>query len=822
MNTVKDAYGFALKTFVLILLVAGYGCSNGGSSSQMESLQQVGSLQISHSLEGSAAEFTDQSLYSVISGLDASESVIYGPLRLPYADEHTLKDVPTAVERIRIEYRLTTGRQIAVANEPAEVRVNQVTQVRTRASGAPNSVTVQLVNDTDNSGGDEKMFVLFDTPKSGGATSGIDLLNNSGKKGANATGKALSTLWPKAKGVQPTLTSPYTGKSRPVYSFTLDHVDSGRLTFSYETPASILDGAAPTAAANYRYDKLEITYLKDTQSGGGNITAIDFFAIPLQVEVIRWGDTTPDPLQTKSIYASTPTILKTLKGLAPNRMGTAFKDLSGEEYHFPVRDPFDLSTFARVLSPNTIADASKNGSPSPYPSFGGPHGYLETLVGKTYKVKGEQYGGYSYTAKFERDKEGGYLVHCTGTTAGTLPSGLPRNAAVTLHLPKDQLDFFIYANVANKTSYSIAGFPFVDGPSGNAEAKVKLANASPYGALLGDLQAALNFGYLGGRFDSSATPPRTEQDIDTYYESVLLPYAYPYSGARIKKDGFYNPYAGLFYYLSDAYGHSFSDRLAAASPLYSLEAGDTVRITILNDHRLDTPIVEVKSAEKTKLHLTWPKVPGATGYTVEVSPEPSESQGPFKSQDHPIQSHVITGLKPGTSYLVSVKATGKNSGQSIASAALPIQGVTNAEPSSLNDAAAAGPDKPSFKLSLSLTSSFSTMSYLVNGQAVKYQEVASVQGHIGLNTLNLSILDADKNVVYQGTYFVNLEQATEGHFKVAAPFALEYNLKPLTAAGPPGTPPYPLGPDLPLTVGTPFAPKPYYKPFEVTFPKLKQ
>ena len=258
------------------------------------------------------------------------------------------------------------------------------------------------------------------------------------------------------------LTSPYTGKARPIYSFTLDDVDSGRLTFSYETPASIHDGKAPTAAANYRYDKLEITYLSNKKSGGGNLTAIDFFAIPLQVEIVHWGDEIPDPLQTKSIYASTPTILKTLKGLAPSRMGPAFKNLSGGEYHFPVRDPFDLSTFARALSPNTIAAASKSGSSAPYPSFGGAHGYLESLVGKTYALDGAQYGGYKYKAKFERHEDGGYIVHCTGTTTSALAAPLPANAAVTLHLPKDKLNFFIYATVANKTSYSVAGFPFVD------------------------------------------------------------------------------------------------------------------------------------------------------------------------------------------------------------------------------------------------------------------------------------------------------------------------------------------------------------------------
>ena len=136
-----------------------------------------------------------------------------------------------------------------------------------------------------------------------------------------------------------------------------------------------------------------------------------------------------------------------------------------------------------------------------------------------------------------------------------------------------------------------------------------------------------------------------------------------------------------------------------------------------------------------------------------------------------------------------------------------------------HDDAAEGTSLPSFKLGLSLTPNFSSMSYKLNGQAVKYQEDAIVTNAvIGTNTLNLSILDAEQNVVYQGTYFVKLEDATTGTFNVAAPFELEYNLQPLTQAGPSGTPPYALGPDLPLTIGTPFTPKPYYKHFDVRFP----
>ena len=818
MNTKLNTWGLATGVTWLLLVAMGSGC--GGNSSNNPD-PAVGTLEISHSLDPVVApEEGSPSLKITVSGLDNSDSVIFGPLELRYADEHTIANVPTAVERLQIVYRHGTGQQVALAELPVEVRANQPTRVLAEAAGAPNQVIVELVNDSDNPGGDETLFILFDTPKDSGTVAGIELLENSGSASASATGVALSTVWPAGKSGQPELVSHYTGKTRPIYSFTLSDVDSGRLTFSYETPAAIVDGNAPTATENYRYDKLELTYLGENRSGGGNLTAIDFFAIPLQVDIIHWGETTPDPLQSKSIYASTPTILSTLKALAPDTMGPAFRNTSDEEFHFTAGESLDLSTFARVLSPNTIAAASATGSAAPYPGFGGAKGYLQTLVGKSYQLNGAQYGGYKYKATFASDGQGGYTVHCVGETTAVPAAPLPANADVTLNLPADQLDFFIYATVANMASYSVAGFPFVDDSVLTAEDKVKLANASPYGAMVGDIQAALNFGYLGGRFDASVADPTATQDIDAYYSSVLLPYAYPYVGARINNDGFYNPYAALFYYLSDAYGHPYSDRLAAASPLYSLRAGDTVRITILNDNRLDTPLVSVSSADTTTLDLSWPTVPNATGYTVELSPDPSQANGPFDQQSGPSQSRTISGLTPGTAYLVSVAATGTANDQAIRSAVLPVQGVTAAAPEIAPADITAGDDLPTFKLNLGLTPNFSGMSYVVNGQSVGFDDDASVEAAIGTNTLNLSILDANQTVVYRGTYFITLNADGESadHFDVGSPFALEYNLTPLTQAGPPGTPPYPLGPNYPLTIGTPFTPKPYYQYFEVLFP----
>ena len=182
----KNVGGYATGVTFLLLLAMASGC--GGNSSD-NSAPAVGTLQVSHSLDPLvASEEGSPSLKVTVSGLDNSGSVIFGPLDMHYADEHTIADVPTAVERLQITYRRGTGQQVALAELPVEVVAGQPTRVLAAAAGAPNQVIVELVNDSDNPGGDEKLFVLFDTPKDSGTAEGIELLRDSGSASASATG----------------------------------------------------------------------------------------------------------------------------------------------------------------------------------------------------------------------------------------------------------------------------------------------------------------------------------------------------------------------------------------------------------------------------------------------------------------------------------------------------------------------------------------------------------------------------------------------------------------------------------------------------------
>lgn len=524
------------KVAVSTALCAGVltGCLSGSDSPAAAAT--TGTLLITHNTQAVPALVAGQAHYSTFTGTDATGKTVYGPVTHPFASDHVLAEVPATVTQLHVDHRHASGLRLGEARMQVQ-QVSGGSALTAMAAPPPNAVAVEIVNDTGNPGGDAGMYVLFDTPKTPVANpvSGITLLGNSGDSTANGTGAALSTLTPIG-----TTVSRYTGATRTVYGFTVNSVDSGRLTFSYGTPMAIVNGASPTATSPVRYDKMEITF-KDG-AGGGNLTAIDFHGIPLKVEVTHAGDGSPDPLQTKSFHASMPTLLGMLSAMGTPKgvdMTSAFINSTGTGKFAYTPGGTDFSGFTRILSPNTLAAMpGKGGSPAPYPSFSS---YLASLVGKTYRVNGTQYGGYGYNATFSSDGAGGYRVVCTGTvnTAQALPAksivpplpGPAANATVTINLPAGQMDFFTYATVVNQSSYSIAGFPFAAGVSTlpgttttatySIQDTVNAANASAYGALVGDIQAALNFGYLGGRFDASTSNPAAVQDISTYYASVL-------------------------------------------------------------------------------------------------------------------------------------------------------------------------------------------------------------------------------------------------------------------------------------------------------------
>lgn len=197
-----------------------------------------------------------------------------------------------------------------------------------------------------------------------------------------AYSQKLSTL-PTAAG---TISSPLSGASRNVYSLTAQALDAAVVYVSYGQ-LTYLATAPSITSSTIPFQTVELT----TGAGGGattsDLTVIDYFAIPLQIESINQSD--GSVADTRTFYFKSSTIAAGLK-----KIGATF------------------SNNARYLGPGQVtAIPSNNGSPSPFPSF---KGYLQSLETKTFQLDGTSNYGTPNPAVV-------YGITAGGT--GTSPAG---------------------------------------------------------------------------------------------------------------------------------------------------------------------------------------------------------------------------------------------------------------------------------------------------------------------------------------------------------------------------------------------------------------
>ncbi|WP_447975266.1 fibronectin type III domain-containing protein [Nitrospira sp. Kam-Ns4a] len=682
----------------------------------------------------------------------------------------------------------------------------------------PGALAVQLVNDSGLH--DSQVYGLL-TGKSlgwpsGGPPPGLSYLDIAASPTGTQHAKPLTSMTPCG-----TITSAYTGKTRPIYQFGISAISSGRLMVSYGTPVAVTNGNFPTGTESFRWDKMEFGY----PNSGADLTSMDFFGIPMQYDYL---DSSGNILTTMSYYASTSTILSQLYGLSP-QMKRAFQGVGSSSLGtWTPSQP--LTRFARVMGPSLLASNSATGSPTPYPSFGA---YLASLVGQSFTVSGAGNAGcpnqvgYTYKASLASDGHSGYTVTLTSTSSmtngppcGVTPSGsdvtLPANLPVSVSLPapsaKAGYDVNLYGAPATAFSVPTAGM---------TQQQISAIPNSLYAVIAGDFMAGINFGYVGPGSTAS-------QNSANWYSNP--PILYPFASTRKTNDGFYNPYAAVFYNLSDAYGFAYSDRGGRPSPYVPLPSNaTTVRITILNDNRLDAPQVAVSNPTNTSLTITWPVVSGATAYAVTVSygagiPVPGITLTP--SPPSP-SGTTISGLSPGTTYQISVTATSTLDGNPVSSFTVPVYSMTTgtlAKPegtlqfgTSLNWSVNASGCPPA-----NYTFTINQQPYTPSGPGPcsNTNPYPTINGSLGTNVYGLTITDGS-NTIYQGEYVVNLTQ-TAGQYYLDAAFLTPPNSHLLTPAWNGGkAPPYPGGPISPiqsLVIGTPFAPVATKKPGPVVFP----
>lgn len=663
-------------------------------------------------------------------------------------------------------------------------------------------LTVQLVNDSGLPDSEVYAMLIGQPVASGGfiSVNGIAVANGGIVNNPAVESQAVSTLGSAGFSI----VSTFSGRTLPVYQFTINSIASGAFLVSYQTNISYSNSNPSPITSNFRFDQCELTFDPSIVSVA-NLTSIDAYAVPMQLEVFATaGEKFPNARRT--YYTSTEGLIAKFGSLGCSNAFYA-RGSSG-----PVRwtPSSGFGDFIRILGPGKLSSNNKSGSPSPFPSF---TNYLASLLptpstGYQFTVSGNANGStYDYSGVVVSDNNSGYKINLTGTTSPVPPSPIPANANMSVNLPNGNapgaaqtvnFDSFIYGAVLDGSSFSVAGL----------SASFINTNANMvYGAIARDVLSAINFGYLNGRDGSSGA---------AWYGNP--PTQYPFGLARVTNDGFYNPWAAVFYNESDAYGFAFSDR-SGPSPAVSLKDNQILRITILPDRRLDSPKVTVTTTNSTSLVLKWPAVPGATGYELEVL-----SHGGFPPKTIPATptnvTYTLSGLQPGTPYTFAVSATGTANGKPVRSPAITHLASTSG---ALVPVHVSGGVQ--FNVSFSWAQNVPTgATATINGFVLTYDPSkqqwlnnganASLSGVIGTNEYVVTVQDPAAGVI-----FANIMTASF----TGSPSSFEVGLRHLvgspqilTEASNTGVPPY--SPSNPLTLGIPFVPDPTKAYTRVLFP----
>lgn len=288
-----------------------------------------------------------------------------------------------------------------------------------------------------------------------------------------AYSQKLSTL-----PISGTISSPLSGASRNVYTVTaqtLDaavvYVSNGQLTYLATAPA--------ISSSTIPFQTVELT----TGTGGGattsNLTVIDYFSIPLQIQSIKSDGSAAD---TRTFYFKSSTIATGLGKIGATLRNNAFYLGPGQVTRIP----------------------ANNGNPSPFPSF---KGYLQSLKTKVFHLDGTSNFGtpnpavvygitaggsgtnpaggyqstYGYDAKLTEDSGGNFSVVMTPqpgqnsfTNAPPYFPSVSNIDNVTINLPAATstdpvgYDAIIYGAVLDAGSFKInlkAGSPSLTPPT---------------------------------------------------------------------------------------------------------------------------------------------------------------------------------------------------------------------------------------------------------------------------------------------------------------------------------------------------------------------
>lgn len=316
-------------------------------------------------------------------------------------------------------------------------------------------------------------------------------------------------------------------------SFSVEALNSGRVFVSLGQPLPAVGEPSPDTS-QVRYDTVELTY-----PGVANLTAVDMFGVPLDIEVF---DAHGDLVGAKRWDCYTDVV--------QDRLATSLT-AAGGDFGRTRRTDSD-GRFLRLVSPNIVSGLH----PSGYPRF---DSYVDSLIGVPLTIRGAALGSsYEFVGEFrpdpdDPDRAGTLTLADRGpdrlepieVTAGSLVgnSGNDTNG--------------IYGN---NSPYRVGGRPH----SGN----------DVYSAAYRDLVAGFAYGFWGSpaygndsaRFDVAAAPG-------------------PFAAAQPQAPN-YNVWAAALWSLTDAYGFPYGDTFndePDRNPIVPLPRDGTLRITVQPD-----------------------------------------------------------------------------------------------------------------------------------------------------------------------------------------------------------------------------------------------
>ncbi len=508
-------------------------------------------------------------------------------------------------------------------------------------------VTIEIVNDSGRP--DTNVFIkipgLFATNYAGIGITPTNLFVATlatSTNVADATSVALSTLATNNAAAPYLTTSPISGNTNTVYTIQADFISSGTIYFSYDKPFVFTNGVQPSPPPDstgnaLRYDYGELTINNSNAPYNAiDITYVDKFGIPLQMEWFRGTNL----MSGSYVYLSTKSLVSvfTNTGLAQAVFSLNPSNITaGWQY----TGPASYTNFARILAPQKVSGTTT--SVSPYPVI---TNYLNSVVGNSFWLNGAapQGGWYyeGYIASLSTTAGGWLLTLAKGPTTPpfnpTLITGGNYTNTITVPISNTNASQYVYGAPVGPNQYSVNGTLVTDSTSGTYSVEVWM---------IGDALSALNFGFWNGNYGTNSAD----------WFSPVEWTSFPFAAARPTNDGYYNQYAGLIYYYSDPYSFAFSERITP-DVLMGPVNGDRIRITVLPDDRLDSPIVLTPSSgniTSNSISLDWVPSAGATSYQLNVLRPTGIAPISIPASS---TNYTLTNLQPGSPYFMSLQAKG--------------------------------------------------------------------------------------------------------------------------------------------------------------------